>query len=283
MSDGGGGGGDGSGAMENAFIMIDGHAEAHVKPLRDDLAGAGFLVSREVTLQLTEAQARSLLELEVAAGATEAAAVAAAGAAAKTAKKPAPAAKGKPAPPALVTELRPAEAASLSGPKVTVLAVSRVDAVNELRGRVGASTPDEWSAIPGSWAAKYTVDGEGGAPYRVLHVPLSAAHAAQFLTVIDEAELLLKTLSETLKTSKEEKSHWVDPDFLMSFAFPAGQQHPRSTGRLIVFAMYGPFNAAGKLTSGICGRHVATDSELRAMIDSIEVEDMLGIYVKEKG
>lgn len=60
-----------------------------------------------------------------------------------------------------------------------------------------------------------------------------------------------------------EKSQWVDVDALMSFVFPISQLHSRSTGRLIVFAAYGPFSAAGKFMSGIAGRHEVTDGEVQ--------------------
>ena len=56
-------------------------------------------------------------------------------------------------------------------------------------------------------------------------------------------------------------------------------QHPRSTGRLVVFGEYGPFQADGTLRSGWRGRHVITDRELKVMIDEIEREDLLAIFV----
>ena len=312
-ADGAGGGGGGSG-VETAFLLLDGHAEYHIKQLRDEIDAAGFAVTREARLQLSEAQATAVLELEVAAGTEAAEAASAAG---KGGGKKAPA-KGKGATGgagAPVSEVRPAEAASLSAAheKVVVLGLTKVDAVGELRARVGPSSADQWAAAPGCWAGAFTcaaarcayafpvwaanrymqtamchvagcryAAAEGEAPYRVLHVAVSAAHAARFWVIIDEIELLCKTLSETA-APRVEKSHWVDVSSLMPFLFPSGQQHPRSTGRLIVFSMFGPFNSAGQLTSGICGRHVATDSELRTMIDAFEQEDILSIYVRDKG
>ena len=40
----------------------------------------------------------------------------------------------------------------------------------------------------------------------------------------------------------------------------------QSTGRLELFARYGPVDEAGKLRGGIAGSHVHTDLEIRQMI-----------------
>jgi hypothetical protein len=63
------------------------------------------------------------------------------------------------------------------------------------------------------------------------------------------------------------------------FCFPVGQHHCRSTGRLIVFSLYGPFDDKGRLCCGIRGKHVVADYELKTMIDDIELEDILEVYV----
>ncbi len=65
----------------------------------------------------------------------------------------------------------------------------------------------------------------------------------------------------------------------MQFCFPPGQHHCRSTGRLIVFSLYGPFNSRGQLCCGMRGKHVVADYELKTMIDDIETEDILAVYV----
>ena len=41
--------------------------------------------------------------------------------------------------------------------------------------------------------------------------------------------------------------------------------------------------AEGQFTCGIRGSHVVTDMELKCMVDEIEQEDILSVYVKDKG
>jgi len=75
-----------------------------------------------------------------------------------------------------------------------------------------------------------------------------------------------------------DKSHLVDMDALMDWVFPHGQQFPRSTGRLVLFALHGPL-AGGTLLTGSRGASRAlTESELLAMIAEVERDDMLAVY-----
>jgi hypothetical protein len=67
--------------------------------------------------------------------------------------------------------------------------------------------------------------------------------------------------------------------FARQFCFPPGEMYPRSTGRLIVFALYGPFNEEGNLTCGFRGSHVLSSVELESMIDDIDQEDIVSVYV----
>ena len=191
-----------------------------------------------------------------------------------------------------------AQAVSLSAPheKVVVLALEKPagDALAELRSRVGPATPAEWRSVAGGcWAAAFTcvcgpgfafahgrlywrvhsrmgrrryAAAEGEAPYRVLHVAVSRAHAERFWSLLDEYDMGYRALTEVTKVARVEKSHWVDPEQLMAFVFPSTQLHSASTGRLIVFAQYGPFNDAGKFTSGIRGLHEVTDGEVKVRL-----------------
>ena len=88
-----------------------------------------------------------------------------------------------------------------------------------------------------------------------------------------------QALSEDSGRGMVRKSHWVNVDDLFTFLFPPGMQHPRSTGRLIVFGEYGPFADDGTLRAGWRGRHRITDRELKTMIDEIEREDLIAIFV----
>ena len=70
---------------------------------------------------------------------------------------------------------------------------------------------------------------------------------------------------------------------MLQFCFPPGEQYPRSTGRLIVFGLYGPFNEDGELTCGFRGQHVVSSIELESMIDDIDNEDIISVYVVSRG
>lgn len=186
-----------------SFLLIDGHAEYHIKELRDAVDAAGFAVTREARTPLSAPQARALLELECAANAEAAAAAAAAispRAAAGKAKAPPKKGAAPEVPPwgTPVAAVRDVEVASLSAPreKVLVLALEKVDsdAIAELRGRVGPSTAAEWVTAPGGcWAAAFTYTAEeGAAPYRVLHVAVSPAHAERFWALFNEYETMYR-------------------------------------------------------------------------------------------
>lgn len=58
------------------------------------------------------------------------------------------------------------------------------------------------------------------------------------------------------------------------FLFPPGEEHSRSVGRLIAFALYGPLRE-GKLWAGRGGSRALTRLELCAEIDAIERHDAL--------
>jgi len=64
----------------------------------------------------------------------------------------------------------------------------------------------------------------------------------------------------------------VDEEELFRFVFPHQQNHPRSTGRLIAFALHGPLRD-GALAGGAQGRRLLTPRELNTLIDCIEAED----------
>ncbi|CAJ1359990.1 unnamed protein product [Effrenium voratum] len=72
----------------------------------------------------------------------------------------------------------------------------------------------------------------------------------------------------------------VTPEQLHLFLFPSSLEHPESTGRLEIFARYGPVDEAGKLRGGISGSHVHTDLELRQMIHH-ETREMLFTLFKK--
>jgi len=74
------------------------------------------------------------------------------------------------------------------------------------------------------------------------------------------------------------KSYLVDMDSLYDFCFPHGQQFPMSTGRLILYAMYGPLAGGSLMTGSRAGSRALTDSEILTMIKEIEQDDILAVY-----
>lgn len=50
----------------------------------------------------------------------------------------------------------------------------------------------------------------------------------------------------------------VSAEELLRFVFPEALQHPQSSGRLIVFALYGPLKD-GKLRAGQHAQHVVSE------------------------
>mmetsp|Transcript_43128 Transcript_43128/g.77466 ORF Transcript_43128/g.77466 Transcript_43128/m.77466 type:complete len:344 (-) Transcript_43128:29-1060(-) len=75
---------------------------------------------------------------------------------------------------------------------------------------------------------------------------------------------------DTARSTKSSKSNAEMQGFsmpsLMKFLFPGTLEHPECTGRLELFAYYGPANEEGQLRGGIRGGHVHTDLEIRQMI-----------------
>jgi hypothetical protein len=74
------------------------------------------------------------------------------------------------------------------------------------------------------------------------------------------------------------KSYLVDMDSLYDFCFPHGQQFPMSTGRLILFALYGPLAGGSLMTGSRAGSRALTDSEILSMIKEVEQDDILAVY-----
>jgi hypothetical protein len=77
-----------------------------------------------------------------------------------------------------------------------------------------------------------------------------------------------------------QKSHLVDMDQLLTFVFPPGLQHPRSTGRLLVFGLYGPLTADGRLTGGRGGTRLLTESDIKTMIEQLEMDDVMAVFTR---
>jgi len=69
---------------------------------------------------------------------------------------------------------------------------------------------------------------------------------------------------------------------LMLFVFPSSLEHPESTGRLELFARYGPVDQAGNLRGGISGSHVHSNLEIRNMIHHETREMLFALFKKPR-
>lgn len=88
-----------------------------------------------------------------------------------------------------------------------------------------------------------------------------------------------RAVPQTARTSREEG---VTQTQLMLFVFPSSLEHPESTGRLELFARYGPVDNAGRLRGGIAGSHVHTDLEIRQMIRHETREMLFSLFKKPR-
>jgi hypothetical protein len=69
---------------------------------------------------------------------------------------------------------------------------------------------------------------------------------------------------------------------LMRFLFPEELEQPQSTGRLELYARYGPVDAEGRLLGGIQGGHVHTKNEIRQMINHNTREALFSLFKRER-
>lgn len=69
---------------------------------------------------------------------------------------------------------------------------------------------------------------------------------------------------------------------LNMFLFPAHLEHPESTGRLDLFAHFGPVTESGTLQGGPAGTHVHTDLEIRHMITEMNRKFLYKIFNRPK-
>lgn len=70
----------------------------------------------------------------------------------------------------------------------------------------------------------------------------------------------------------------VSMEQLQKFLFPPRVQHPLSTGRLFIFALYGPLDRDSLLRAGHMGKHIVTARELDTMSATLAREDILSVY-----
>ena len=161
-----------------------------------------------------------------------------------------------------------------SGPCV-VMVLEKIHAVVECLNFLGPDTPEEWTK------ADTTLRGTFGQSSKAIGFRSSkwpwtvAAERAFFFSSTHESSKTHAGLSSGPARDK------VSLECLLRFLFSPGKQHPRATGRLFVFALYGPLDGQSRLRSGERGQHVVSDLELNTMCLTLEREDILSVYTDE--
>ena len=89
----------------------------------------------------------------------------------------------------------------------------------------------------------------------------------------------MDALLKSGKSKPAKKSHWVSMENLLHFCFPLEDRYPLSTGRLSVFGNYGPLADDGTLRGGRQGSRIVSHMELEAMIEEMQREDILYVYI----
>merc|ERR1712110_267479 len=80
----------------------------------------------------------------------------------------------------------------------------------------------------------------------------------------------------------EKSSEDIAEQALMQFLFPAELEQPQSTGRLELYARYGPVDAEGRLRGGIQGGHVHNKYEIKQMIIHNTREALFSLFKRER-
>ena len=182
----------------------------------------------------------------------------------------------------------------LSGP-ATVITIScvdpRVDVVNRVANLVGMTNSNTLLSPSSTMGLQRQYPSRSGiieilAP-SVPSQAVKALHLLEEYYIRQEAHhpstIATTTNSEAISTANIipptlGKSYLVDMDILYDFLFPPQHQHSMSTGRLILFALYGPLNADGKITGGLHHSRTLTESEIETMVKELEQDDMLAVY-----
>lgn len=69
---------------------------------------------------------------------------------------------------------------------------------------------------------------------------------------------------------------------LLAFLFPSHLSNPESTGRLDLFAYYGPCDENGQLHGGWNGHHIHTDLEIRQMVTELNREQLYSLVARPR-
>eukprot|EP00919_Chromeraceae_sp_WS-2016_P065209 GHVR01154347.1.p1 GENE.GHVR01154347.1~~GHVR01154347.1.p1 ORF type:complete len:257 (-),score=53.57 GHVR01154347.1:222-992(-) len=74
----------------------------------------------------------------------------------------------------------------------------------------------------------------------------------------------------------------LDLEILFKFLFPPTLEHPESTGRLDLFARYGPLDFNGQLRAGAQGFHVVCNHEIKGMVKELYREELFRLLARPR-
>ena len=153
--------------------------------------------------------------------------------------------------------------------------------VEALRNLVGPLEHEMWEEAKDTLRGKYGEDDLRN----VVETSISDISGRKEAAFVDELFEELDQMDALMRGGKKppaKKSEWVSLDGILNFCFPPGEWHPASTGRLAVFGNYGPLASDGNLRCGIRGDHIVSKVELKAMIEEMQREDILKVYIGDQ-
>jgi nucleoside diphosphate kinase len=181
------------------------------------------------------------------------------------------------------TEERDALAAFLCSGMIAIALIEGEGCVEAIKTLAGPADPESWKDEDGqpigdSLRVKFGED----KLRNVVDVSMSEVAGRKEAAFVDELLEELARMDALMRGGKKppaKKSEWVSLDAILNFCFPEGEWHPASTGRLAVLGSYGPLASDGNLRCGIQGDHIVSDVELKAMIEEMQREDILRVYI----
>jgi nucleoside diphosphate kinase len=169
-------------------------------------------------------------------------------------------------------------AAFLCSGEVVIALIEGDGCVAAIRALTGPDDPELWPEQSDTLRGKFGED----KLRNVVDVSLSDVAGRKEAVFVDEILEEIAQMEALMRGGKKppaKKSQWVSLDGILNFCFPPHEWHPASTGRLAVFGNYGPLASDGNLRCGIRGDHIVSEVELKAMIEEMQREDILKVYI----
>ena len=159
-----------------------------------------------------------------------------------------------------------------------VLLIKGRGSISAMRDLVGPDDPELWPEEGETIRGIYGTDALRNAMSCSIS-DIGGRREAEFWIELLRERAQMDALLKSGQSKPAKKSHWVNMSDLLAFCFPIDDRHPHSTGRLAVFGNYGPLADDGNLSSGIQGRRIVSHMELNAMIEEMQREDILRVYI----